>query len=209
MSLESFVPQRSFFAAPAVEVGSRLLGAILSHDTDEGRVSIRLTEVEAYMGDGTDPGSHAHRGKTNRNATMFGDPAHLYAYFTYGMHTCANVACSPQGIASGVLLRAGEIVDGVELARERRGRHIADARLARGPANLVVALGIVLAQNGADLLAPPFTMSIPAEQVPFSAGPRTGLSLPGGGLEFPWRYWIPGDKTVSPYKRHIGKRRAS
>ncbi|KQV05069.1 DNA-3-methyladenine glycosylase [Leifsonia sp. Root112D2] len=208
MSLESFVPQRSFFEASATQVAPRLLGAILSHDTERGRVSIRLTEVEAYMGDGTDPGSHAHRGKTNRNATMFGEAAHLYAYFTYGMHTCANVACSPEGIASGVLLRAGEIVEGVELARDRRGRHVADARLARGPANLVVSLGIVLAQNGADLLAPPFTLSILTDQVAFSAGPRTGLSMPGGGDEFPWRYWMPGDATVSPYKRHVGKRRA-
>ena len=113
-------------------------------------MSLRITEVEAYHGS-DDPGSHAFRGKTKRNAVMFGEPGHLYTYFTYGMHTCANVVCSPEGTASGLLLRGGEVVDGLELARSRRLTSKRDADLARGPARLTVALGITLADGGADL----------------------------------------------------------
>ncbi|MEO8262147.1 MAG: DNA-3-methyladenine glycosylase, partial [Pseudolysinimonas sp.] len=97
---------------PSVEVAPLLLGAIV-----HGReVSVRLTEVEAYLGE-VDPGSHAFRGPTRRNAVMFGPAGHLYTYFTYGMHVCANVVCSPEGIATAVLLRAGEVVDGIDVAR--------------------------------------------------------------------------------------------
>ncbi|MFH6778895.1 DNA-3-methyladenine glycosylase, partial [Clavibacter michiganensis] len=92
----------AFFARDAVEVAPALLGGILSRESEEGRVSVRLTEVEAYRGVGEDPGSHAFRGKRARNATMFGPPAHLYAYFTYGMHTCANIVCGPEGTSAGV-----------------------------------------------------------------------------------------------------------
>lgn len=207
MSLEPFVPQRTFFAAPAVEVAPRLLGAVLTHENEEGRVSIRLTEVEAYMGDGTDPGSHAFRGKTRRNATMFGEPGHLYAYFTYGMHTCANFACSPDGTASGVLLRGGEIVEGLELARLRRTTSSSDHDLARGPARLTVAMGIRLTDNGSDLLAPPFTLKLAPEQQAYLAGPRTGVSGAGGSDEFPWRFWLAGERSVSPYRRSSPRHR--
>lgn len=198
----SVVPHRSFFAASAVEVAPRLLGAVFGHQSDEGRVSIRITEVEAYLGDGSDPGSHAYRGKTRRNATMFGEPGHLYAYFTYGMHTCANMACSPEGTASGVLLRAGEVVEGLDLARARRTTSTSDRDLARGPARLTVAMGIRLADNGSDLLAPPFSVRLPAAPHAHLSGPRTGVAGAGGGAEFPWRFWLPGERSVSPYKRH-------
>ena len=195
-------PPRGFFAASALEVGPRLLGAVLTHATAEGAVSVRITEVEAYVGDGVDPGSHAFRGRTRRNGVMYGPPGHLYTYFTYGMHVCANVVCSPEGVASAVLLRGGEIVAGEELARERRGLSVPVRELARGPARLVVAMGISLDDGGGDLLEPPFGLQLPEHPVAAASGPRTGVSGAGGGLEYPWRYWIPEDPTVSPYRRH-------
>ncbi len=114
-----------------LDVAPRLLGAVLRH----GDVACRITEVEAYDG-ADDPGSHAYRGRTARNAVMFGPPAHLYVYFTYGMHYCCNVVCGPEGSPRAVLLRAGEVVDGLDLARSRRTPVRRDRDLARGPANL-------------------------------------------------------------------------
>jgi DNA-3-methyladenine glycosylase len=190
------VLDRTLLARPSVGVAPLLLGAVL---TGRG-VSVRLTEVEAYLGD-ADPGSHAFRGRTARNAVMFGEPGHLYTYFTYGMHVCANVVCSPAGTATAVLLRAGDIVDGVELARERRTTSRTDADLARGPARLVVALGLTLADNGADLVEGEVALELAREQVPYFQSPRTGVSGPGGTDAYPWRFWIPDDPTVSPYKR--------
>ncbi len=195
-------PSREFFAASALVVGPRLLGAVLTHETPEGAVSLRITEVEAYVGDGVDPGSHAFRGRTRRNAVMYGPPGHLYTYFTYGMHVCANVVCSPDGVASAVLLRGGEIVEGEELARERRGLSVPVRDLARGPARLVVAMGVSLDDGGADLLVSPFRLQLAEHPVAGASGPRTGVSGAGGGLEFPWRFWIADDPTVSPYRRH-------
>lgn len=188
---------------PSVEVAPLLLGAVI-----HGRgVSVRLTEVEAYLGE-QDPGSHAFRGQTRRNAVMFGPPGHLYTYFTYGMHTCANVVCGEDGVATGVLLRAGEVVEGIELARERRLSTRTDADLARGPARLTVALGITLADGGTDLGNGPIRLEAAAHPVvPYATGPRTGVAGEGGSDAFPWRFWIPGDPTVSPYKRHVPKRR--
>jgi DNA-3-methyladenine glycosylase len=132
----------------------RLLGACLVADSPEGHVALRLTEVEAYGGQGEDPGSHAFRGQTPRNATMFGPPGHLYVYFTYGMHWCANVVTGTEGNASAVLLRAGEIVEGIDVARERRATARSDRDLARGPARLTVALGLTGDADGLDLLDP-------------------------------------------------------
>jgi DNA-3-methyladenine glycosylase len=182
-----------------VELAPLLLGAVLRH----GGVAMRITEVEAYLGDGSDPGSHAFRGRTRRNATMYGPPGHLYAYFSYGLHVCANIVCSPEGEASALLLRGGEIVDGLPEARSRRTTSTADVDLARGPARLTIALGIGLGDDGADLAVPPFDLTLPTAPTPaMLTGPRTGVSGPGGGAEFPWRFWIPGDPTVSPYRRH-------
>jgi DNA-3-methyladenine glycosylase len=199
-------PGRDVFLASSLEVAPKLLGAVLRHETDEGAVAVRITEVEAYIGDGLDPGSHAFRGRTKRNGVMYGEPGHLYAYFTYGMHVCANVVCSPEGEASAVLLRAGEVVDGADLALRRRSgpsrRAIPLRDLARGPARLVVAAGIRLADDGADLFAPPFDLHLPSVQPAYETGPRTGVSGAGGSMTYPWRYWLPGDPTVSPYKRH-------
>lgn len=197
---------RTLLLGRSLEVAPLLLGAILTCDSDEGSVSLRVTEIEAYHGS-DDPGSHAFRGKTKRNSVMFGEPGHLYTYFTYGMHTCANVVCSPEGTASGLLLRGGEIIEGVELARSRRITSKRDADLARGPARLTVALGITLADGGADLATSRIRLELSDGSLPFSTGPRTGLAGPGGGDAFPWRYWLPGEPSVSPYKRHSPKKR--
>jgi DNA-3-methyladenine glycosylase len=188
---------------PSVEIAPLLLGAIV---TSRG-VSVRLTEVEAYLGE-VDPGSHAFRGETRRNRVMYGAPGHLYTYFTYGMHVCANIVCSPAGVATAVLLRAGEVVDGVELARARRTTSRKDSDLARGPARLVVALGIVLGDDGNDLEEGPVRLELGEPVASFAQGPRTGVSGEGGSDSYPWRFWIPGDPTVSPYKASVLKKRA-
>jgi DNA-3-methyladenine glycosylase len=191
------------FGADALEVAPLLLGAVLSHDSVDGEVAVRITEVEAYLGVGVDPGSHAFRGRSKRTASMFGEPGRLYTYFTYGMHVCANVVCSPEGEASAVLLRGGEIVRGVDLARVRRPTAKSDHALARGPANLVRALGIALDEDGARLDAAPFALTPPTKAAPeVAASLRTGVSGAGGVEPFVWRFFLTEEPTVSPYKRH-------
>ncbi len=172
---------------PVLEAAPRLLGATFSH----GGVTVRLTEVEAYDG-AHDPGSHAHIGRTDRNAVMFGPPGHLYVYFTYGMHHCCNVACGPEGEASAILLRAGEVIAGAATARERRPGST-DRDLARGPGRLCKAMGIDRTDNGLDL-RDRIELDAPSPQV--STGPRVGLRL---AAERPWRFWVTGDPTVSRY----------
>jgi DNA-3-methyladenine glycosylase len=177
-------------------VAPRLLGAVLRHSTPDGDVAVRITEVEAY--DGTsDPGSHAANGMTNRNKVMFGPPGRLYVYFTYGMHHCCNVVVGPDGTASAVLLRAGEVVDGVETARRRRGRST-DRDLARGPARLCQALGVDVVHDGTDLTVGTLTLTpalAPASRV--RTGPRVGLRK---AADRHWRFWVDGDPTVSTYR---------
>ncbi|WP_372457774.1 DNA-3-methyladenine glycosylase [Nocardioides nematodiphilus] len=179
-------------AGPVEQVAPRLLGAFLSH----GGVTVRLTEVEAYAGE-SDPGSHGYRGRTARNAVMFGPPGRLYCYFTYGMHVCANVVAGSEGTSSGILLRAGEVVDGHELARSRR-LGASDRDLARGPARLCRALDITLDMNGTDLRqGEPVSLRLQEPVTAYEAGPRVGLR---GAPERPWRFWIAGDPTVSAYR---------
>ena len=192
------------FEAHPLEVAPRLLGAVLR----VRGVAVRLTEVEAYGGVGEDPGSHAFRGPGRKNATMFGPPGRLYVYFTYGMHWCANVVCGPEGDAGAVLLRAGEVVEGIEIARARRTSARADAELARGPARLTVALGLTGADDGADLASGDVHLELPATRASdWSIGPRTGVSGPGGDADaFPWRFWLPREPSVSPYRPHTPKR---
>jgi len=182
---------RGLLAGPVLEVAPLLLNAVLRH----GGVAVRLTEVEAYDG-ADDPGSHAYRGPTRRNAAMFGPSGHLYCYFTYGMHVCCNVVCGPEGTASAVLLRAGEVVDGLPVARERRPGS-ADRDLARGPARLCTALGITLEHDGTDLVSGPVTLApgTPPDEV--STGPRVGLRA---AADRPWRFWSTGEPTVSIYR---------
>jgi len=184
-----------------------LLGALVSRTNERGTVTVRLSEVEAYAGEGLDPGSHAHRGLRKRNAVMFGPSGRLYTYFTYGMHVCANVVCLPEGKAAGVLMRGGTVVEGEEFARERRGQSVPFRDLARGPARLATALGIPLSDDGADLSSSPYRIELPVTPLRFETSARTGVSGEGGGIEFPWRFFLPNDQTVSPYKAHVPKRR--
>ncbi|WP_427017098.1 DNA-3-methyladenine glycosylase [Pseudarthrobacter sp. P1] len=198
---------------PATEVAPLLLGATLSHTTPEGTVTVRLTEMEAYLGaadsDAPDPGSHSYRGPTARNAAMFGPPGRLYVYFTYGMHYCANVVCGPEGTATGVLLRAGEVLEGLELARLRRPASRSDKDLAQGPARLATALGLDRRHYGMSVLGGELALVLPASppDAAIRTGPRVGLAPPGGTPEYPWRFWLDGDPTVSTYKPAVPKRR--
>ena len=180
-----------------LEAAPRLLGGVLRHATADGAVAVRLTEVEAYDGD-KDPGSHAYRGRTPRNEVMFGEPGYLYVYFTYGMHYCCNVVCGEPGRPSALLLRAGEVVEGVDLARERRGSR--DRDLARGPARLCEALGIDRRHDGVDLRSGPLTLTAPdrpAAKARIRTGPRVGLR---NGADRPWRFWLDGEPSVSAYR---------
>jgi DNA-3-methyladenine glycosylase len=158
-----------------------------------------------------DPGSHAFRGRTPRTAVMFGPAGHLYVYFTYGMHWCANVVCGPEGSASAVLVRAGEVVQGTDVARRRRPAARRDDDLARGPARLASALGIDGALDGVNLCDPSSPVWLePAPSVPpgVRTGPRVGVSGPGGdGDTFPWRFWLDGDPAVSTYRPGQPRRR--
>lgn len=202
---------RTFFDRPVLEVAPDLLGRILVRSTPDGPIAVRLTEVEGYDGP-NDPGSHAYRGRTPRNEVMFGPPGHVYVYFTYGMWHCMNLVCGPDGSASAVLLRAGEVVEGAELARKRRLSARNDKELAKGPARLATALGVDRALDGTDACASgetPLRMltgtSVPSDQV--RNGPRTGVA--GDGGVHPWRFWVANDPTVSPYRAHVPRRRSS
>ena len=179
---------------PVEEVAPRLLGAVIRL----GPVAVRLTELEAYDG-ATDPASHAYRGPTARNAVMFGPPGHLYLYFTYGMHWAGNISCGPEGVGCGVLMRAGEVIEGLELARSRRGS-ASDRNLARGPGRLTQALGLHPEHKGSDLLGDgPVKLEPPAELAEMiMVGPRVGVSVEA---DRPWRFWIGGSPFVSDYKR--------
>jgi DNA-3-methyladenine glycosylase len=200
---------RAFFARPADEVAPELLGCVLEHEVPGGLVAVALTEVEAYMGD-KDPASHAWRGRTARNAVMFGPPGHAYVYFTYGMHFCVNLVCLLEGTASAVLLRAGRVIAGEDLARARRERAtpLPARDLARGPARLCQALGIDRGLDGADACVPASPLRIrAASEAPVTtvrSGPRIGISR---AADVPWRYWVDGDPTVSPFRPHVPRRR--
>ena len=195
---------RAFFARPVLEVAPELLGCTVSH----AGVTIRLTEVEAYDGS-SDPGSHAFGGLTPRTRVMFGEPGGLYVYFTYGMHFCANLVCGPVGAASAVLMRAGEVVGGLEAAGSRRPGVI-DRDLARGPARLAMALGLGREHDGIDTVATDSpvvvraALSGPCAGKPGAlvrSGPRVGVSGPGGdAAAYPWRFWLEGEPTVSAYR---------
>ncbi|MDO5711851.1 MAG: DNA-3-methyladenine glycosylase [Micrococcales bacterium] len=208
----------SFFDRPVLEVAPDLLGCVIEH----AGVSIRLTEVEAYDGE-RDPGSHAYRGLTPRTEVMFGPPGGLYVYFTYGMHFCANLVCGPEGTASAVLMRAGEVLDGTVVARERRSARrrpeaapVLDRDLARGPARLAVALafgreqnGLLPVQAGCPVVVRPGCGTQRPSGTAFLVGPRVGVAGPGGdGTRFPWRFWLPGEPSVSAYRPGSRRTRA-
>ncbi|MEU9377755.1 DNA-3-methyladenine glycosylase [Streptomyces sp. NPDC048255] len=188
-----------FLAHPAAEVAPKLLGSVLTCKTPEGTVSIAITETEAYSGE-ADPASHAYRGQTPRNAVMFGPAGHLYVYRSHGLHWCANVVTGTDGIASGVLIRAGRVIEGEYLARKRRGERVESPRLARGPGNLGQALGITAEHNGADLLTGTSVVLSEGEPIPaelIRVGPRVGVSK---AHDWQHRFYIADDPTVSAYR---------
>ncbi|MGD9960284.1 DNA-3-methyladenine glycosylase [Nocardioides sp.] len=185
-------------AHPAPQVAPVLLGARLS----VGGVTLRLTEVEAYGG-ADDAGSHAFR-RTPRSDIMFGPPGRLYCYLSYGIHVCANVVTGRDGEAGAVLLRAGEVTEGVEIVRTRRPG-VADHRLASGPGVLCRALGIELPANGTDLTRGPIRLELdPEPPTNSSAGPRVGLRQ---AATTPWRFWLPGEPTVTRYRAALARGR--
>ncbi len=202
---------RSLFLLPAREVAPQLLGSHVTVHSDDGAVTIRITEVEAYHGVGVsgpyDPGSHARHRRTSRNASMFGPHGHVYVYLSYGIHYAMNLVCSPEGSASGVLLRSGEVVEGIALAKQRRQRAharraLATFQLARGPGNLAQALGVTRDRHdGLDLFERPFELAFAVpEPRRMSSGPRVGVSGIAGGSGYPWRFWLTDDSTVSEYR---------
>jgi DNA-3-methyladenine glycosylase len=199
----------AFYERPVLQVARDLLGRVVVHDGADGSVAVRLTEVEAYAGE-RDPGSHAFRGRTPRNAVMFGRAGHVYVYFTYGMHWCMNLVCGPVGEASAVLLRAGEVVVGEPLARDRRTAASAARDLARGPARLTMALGVDKAYDGADATDPVSALRVlPGDRRPAARrvrrGPRVGVA--GAGADRPWRFWLDGEPSVSVYRPAQPRRR--
>lgn len=209
---------RDELAVLPLEVAPRLLGGMLCTTVDGVDVAVRLTEVEAYHGRGTgavpDPGSHARMGPTARNATMWGEPGHLYVYLSHGIHSCVNVVCAPSGTAGGVLLRAGEIVAGRDAARRRRPAARVDRDLARGPGRLGDAVGLrhprhdgidaITGEPRSGAVARLWLARDQAAEV--VTGPRVGVAGEAGTAAFPWRFWIAGDPTVSPFRWGRGAR---
>ena len=223
----------TWFERDPLELAPMLLGGVLRRADASGSVALRLTEVEAYRGS-DDPGAHTFRGKTARNATMFGPGGHVYCYFTYGMHHAVNIVAGPEGHGWGVLVRAGELVEGYELAAERR--HVRRStriagELARGPGNVAQALGATLVDDGATLalrrdgagdrddLGDGLTAADGVETVRWTfepaalppahrTGPRVGVSGPGGDASaYPWRFWVPGEPSVSAYRPAVQRKR--
>ncbi|WP_219618228.1 DNA-3-methyladenine glycosylase [Brevibacterium ihuae] len=195
---------RSFFDRPVLDVAPAVLDGVLTrHLPGVEPVAIRITEVEAYDGR-IDPASHAYRGRTRRNATMFGPPGHLYCYFIYGMHFSLNIVCEAAGAPTGLLLRAGEVTAGHALVRERRAVRrrtpLRERDLARGPGCVAQAFGADATTDGADLFGGEWSFAPAARPPAHVTGPRVGVSGPGADpAAFPWRFSIPGDPTVSAF----------
>ncbi|HEU5270266.1 MAG TPA: DNA-3-methyladenine glycosylase [Jatrophihabitans sp.] len=224
-SVDRLAVQRDQLTGPALEVAPLLLGATLVSDVGGDRVVVRITEVEAYEGQ-DDPASHAFRGPTKRNAVMFGEAGHLYCYFIYGMHWCANITCQRSGTAGAVLLRAADIAEGEPAARDRTARAARDrtaqsargrpatavpaGKLASGPARLARSLGLTGSHTGLDLLSAdsPVRLTMLDPPTGYRSGPRVGIAV---AAEHPWRFWLPDAASVSAYrpgglKRLVAKR---
>jgi DNA-3-methyladenine glycosylase len=198
---------RARLEQPALLVAPALLGALLVSTVDDLEVVARITEVEAYEG-AEDPASHAYRGRTSRNGVMFGEAGHLYCYFVYGMHWCANVICGPDGIAAGILLRGAQLVSGEAIARSRTGAAAArPALLARGPARLAKCLGLSGQHTGMDLLAESSVVRLEVRPPlqPYLTGPRVGVA---SAADRPWRFWLPDEPSVSTYRPAVRRDRA-
>ena len=199
--------KRSFFARPSVVVARELIGCYFG----KGSLLVRIVETEAYLGDGTDPASHAHNGETPRNRVMFGAPGHLYVYRSYGIHYCANIVCGDMP-PQAVLLRAAEPVEGEGVMRRNRGlsRDASSHSILRGPGNFCKALGITLDHNGVSLISGAFSLHAPRKSdTAFQVGvsSRIGISK---AVEHPYRFFILDNAHVSGSKKHNGtQRRAS
>jgi DNA-3-methyladenine glycosylase len=202
---------REFFGRAPDVVARELLGCVITTGDGTDRVAVRLTETEAYHGR-TDAASHAFRGETARTAVMFGPPGHLYLYFVYGMHWCANIVTGIDGEASAVLLRAGEVVSGVDVARVRRPAERSERKLASGPARLASVLGwgsgdAARAANAGDLCGssgPGAVWARTGSPFDVAVGPRVGVAA---AVEAPLRFWINGDPTVSVYRPAVRRAR--
>lgn len=196
------LPKR-FFARDSREVAAELIGCRFVRRLENGhRLIVRLTEVEAYLGDGSDPASHAHPGPTARNQTMFGPPGRLYAYRSYGIHTCVNVVCKMGDEAAAILLRAAEPLEGFAYMKQQRGlaEDAPPQSISVGPGRLAQALGLRLEDDGQSLLRPPMTLHAPAETAPPVAverGPRVGITK---APDLPYRYFETNSPWVSPYR---------
>lgn len=191
---------KSFYARDALTVARELIGCVFVHDQPEGRTAVRLVETEAYRGS-LDPGSHGFRGITPRTTVMYGPPAHLYVYFTYGMHWCANIVCAPAGDCEAVLLRAGEPVEGRIEMSARRATIAKDRLLASGPARLTQAMGIGPEHNGASLMRGGEFWCVEDDashdlRQQATQTVRIGLSV-GRGADIPWRFVVPGHPHAS------------
>lgn len=198
---------RDVLAGDVLPAARRLVGCVVEADTPDGTVAVELVEVEAYRG-ADDPASHSYRGRTPRNAVMFGPAGHLYVYFVYGMHFCANVSCLADGEAGAVLLRAGRVVSDLGIARVRRPTARRDTELARGPARLASLLGLGRDHNGLDLTAADSPVRIlagePVAPERVRSGPRVGVAA---AHDLPWRFWLDGAPEVSAYRRHTPRAR--
>ncbi|MDX1468735.1 MAG: DNA-3-methyladenine glycosylase [Acidimicrobiia bacterium] len=183
---------REILSDPPEEAAPRLLGCHLVSEVGDELVRLRIGEVEAYKGR-DDPASHAYRGRTKRNGSMFGTPGTLYTYLSYGVHTAANTAAGPEGVGWGILIRGGEVVDGRATAVRRRGR---EDQIADGPGKLTQALGIRLDHNGLDLLSPTSVVRLEAGESPgvVIATPRVGISK---ARDRHWRFVAADVATVS------------
>lgn len=182
----------AFLDAAAYEVAPRLLGCELGRVIDGKIVRVRIVETEAY--DQTDVASHSYRGETERTRVMFGEYGHLYVYFTYGMHYCANIVTGPKGYGAGVLIRAVEPVEGSDIVETRRGKSGIEA--TNGPAKLCQALGIDKHMNGHDLRSGELRL-IPHKQLPASRIVQTTRIGISQGKDVPWRFYIKGNSYVS------------
>ena len=189
--------ERAWFDRPAAALAADLLGARLVHASDDGVVGGRIVEVEAYEGP-EDLAAHSSRGRTARNATMFGPPGFLYVYLIYGLHHCVNVVGGPGEKPEAVLIRALEIDEGRDLARSRRGPRAPELRLASGPGNVARALGIDRRHDGSDLLRGPIRLEPRSGPMPeLRSGPRIGVDYAGAWAARPLRSWIADDPHVS------------
>ncbi|WP_156251122.1 DNA-3-methyladenine glycosylase [Pseudactinotalea terrae] len=189
----------------ALQVAPDLLGAHLTSRIGGEQVTVRIVEVEAYEG-ADDPASHAFRGERPRNRVMFGPPGHLYVYRHMGLHHCTNVVVGPEGIASAVLLRGAQVIDGLDVAWRRRlaaGVCRTDRDLARGPARLAVVLGLTRDHDGVALGSAGSAASLwlepgPTAGEPVASGPRIGIAGAGeDAASRPWRFWLADDPHVS------------